>query len=204
LYRVVNKVQAAMDGYGIEGSPRRGVWKRRLLLVAGVVVAVVWLLILPLPGPMAGARHRFLTEGADAPAAGQTGEQRTSSFFDGAQRVVSFDGPSGKWEMQVNSCASGQMHAFYGVSLGSEQQPNLAVNVVLPEDGAGHITVKTTDGMLERIPKEQCSVWDVAIDRDGTVANSVYEVAGHARFVCSVPESNTHVTGYVTMKRCNY
>lgn len=193
-----------MDAYRIEGSSRRGIWKRRLLIAFGGFFTVVWLLILPLPGPMGRARHRLFTAGAEAPANGQPSGQRTPRFYDGAQGVVSFNGPPGNWQMQVDSCVSGQLHAFYGVSLSSEQQPNAAIHVVLPEDGADHITVKAPDGMLKVIPREQCSVWDVAVEEDGTVANDIYEVAGHARFDCKLPNNSAHVTGNVTLKRCNH
>jgi hypothetical protein len=201
-----------MSEYRIDGSSRGGVWKRRLLLAFGGFFAVVWLLILPLPGPMARARHRWLAEAAESPAGEHTTERRASRFNDGAQGVVSFSGSSdssgsngskGSWRMQVDSCASGQHREFYGVSLVETAQPKLALNVVLPEDGTGHITVKTPGGMLDVIPKEQCSVWDVVVEEDGTVANDIYELAGHARFDCTLPDRSAHVTGDVTLKSCH-
>lgn len=192
-----------MDKYLMDGSSRPSLWKRRLLIVLAGFVAVVWLLILPLPGPMARARHRMLTAGADAPANGAPPQQRTPQSYDHAAGIVSFNGTSGNWQMQVDSCISGQLHAFYGVSLTSEQQPNLGINVVLPEDGADHITAKTLDGMLIRIPKEQCSVWDVTVGGDGMVYNNIYELAGHARFDCTLQDSSAHVAGDVTLRKCS-
>ena len=56
----------------------------------GCIFVLVWLLILPLPGPMARARERLYLAGSEDANA----EKRPNYFADHAQGTVRFSGPA--------------------------------------------------------------------------------------------------------------
>jgi hypothetical protein len=93
--------------------------------------------------------------------------------------------------------------AFYGVNLADRSNRSFAARIVQPESGEEHVTVKIPNVEKEfRFDRQECSVWDVDIHFDGTVANSIYELAGHARLNCS--QNDAHIVANLDLRHCSY
>jgi hypothetical protein len=178
--------------------PRSGWWHilRRILIVAvALVIAGIWALVGPLPSHMGKARADWFAAQDDPHA---------PSSFDSAGGTLTSTGASGDWTIHATSCTSGQpWGAFYGVNLADRSNAGLATRIVLPESGEDHVTVKVPGAQKDfRFDRSACSVWDVDIHFDGTVANSIYELAGHARLDCS--QNGAHIAANLDLRRCNY
>ncbi len=153
---------------------------------------------------MARARHEWLTAGAEDPRNAHPAVASTPThFYDTAAGVLNSSGSLGNLQLQVHSCVAGQHRGFFGATILDREQPGLAINVVLPEDGTDHITVNTPLRPPHVIPKNHCRVWDVDLHEDGTVANEIYELAGHAKFDCHEPDTDVHLAGDLILKRCH-
>jgi hypothetical protein len=167
--------------------------RRILITTTALVIAGIWALIGPLPKQMMKARHDWLTA-PDNP--------HPQYFFDGARGTLASSGASGNWTMYASECTSGQARAFYGVSLSDRTNPALVARIVLPESGVEHVTVQIPNSHEEvSFNRQQCSVWDVDMHFDGTLANSIQELAGHARFECS--EGDAHIAGNLELLKCH-
>ena len=165
------------------------------MVIAVCVFVGIWALIGPLPSHMQAARHSWLTA-PDNP--------HPQHSWDTASGTLTSSGASGDWTMNATGCTSGQpAGAFFGVNLADGSNRNLAARIVQPESGEDHVTVSRISEQKEfRFDRSGCSVWDVDMHFDGTVANSVYELEGHARLDCS--QNGGHITANLDLRRCNY
>jgi hypothetical protein len=167
--------------------------RRILITTTALVIVGIWALIGPLPKHMMKARHDWLTAPDDP---------HPQYYFDGARGTLASSGTSGNWTMYASECTSGQARAFYGVSLSDRINPTLAARIVQPESGVEHVTVQMPNSDEEvSFGRQQCSVWDVDIHYDGTLANSIRELAGHARFECS--QGDAHIVGNLELRKCH-
>lgn len=167
--------------------------RRVLITTMALAVVAIWALIGPLPQSMTKARHEWLTAPDDP---------HPQYFFDGARGTLTSNGMSGDWTMHASECVSGQPQSFYGISLSDRTNPALAARIVQPESGFDRVTVQIPKSHEEiTFNKPQCTVWDVEMHYDGTLANSIRELAGHARFECS--QGNAHIAGNIELRKCH-
>ena len=170
----------------------RVLW-RVLAVVMFLLILGIWALIGPLPNRMMQARHNWLNAPDDP---------HPQYFFDSAHGTLVSKGASGDWTLYASDCLSGQARSYYGVSLTDRTNAQLAARIVQPEFGGDHITVKNPDnGQETTFTRQQCSQWDVDMHYDGTTANTIKELAGHARFDCSAP--NEHIVGNFELRACH-
>ncbi len=127
----------------------------------------------------------------------------TFMFPDNASGTVTSSGAGGDWKMKVNACASGEHRQYWGVAFFDEDQPATGGRVVVPESGSPHLLVNKIDGPGSmQYDREQCSVWDVALEHSSVKINGFVGLKGHANFDCGGTDPVTRVVGEVTFRSC--
>jgi len=110
------------------------------------------------------------------------------------------------WTMHVNACTSGERRQFFGVTFFDENQPQSGGRLILPVDREASLGMNRPDKNYSVVFKRSdCSLWDVTVDHTNSTYNGIWAVEGHARFDCTVPDTDTtlHATGDLQFDSCH-
>lgn len=125
-------------------------------------------------------------------------------------RMVVSGGPHGEWTFVTTGCASMQPYGRMGANLHAEGHNDGAVYVSLDHVEGHRVELEVpgscqnadgTECTVFRVPREQCSTFDVSLDYNGVTVNDVRLVEGHVQLSCAL-EDGTHIEGRIDFDGC--
>ncbi len=127
-------------------------------------------------------------------------------FKSKAKGNVTLSTAAKSWTMHVNRCTSGDRRGFLVVSFFDDKQPGTGGRLILPVDHEASLGLNRPDKNYSvSFKRSDCSLWDVTVDHTNSTYNGIWAVEGHARFDCTVPDTDTtlHATGDLQFNSCH-
>ena len=115
--------------------------------------------------------------------------------------VIADATPVGTFSFGVNDCASGEAleRGFFGVELRGEADCALRV-VGTGDDAELWLYPQGVHSGAIQIRKDDCTEWDVRVDRAGVTVDDVSTVSGHVLVACAI--GGGKLTAVADFERC--